>query len=154
MDTWGLLMLARARAFQPAITALLMGRLLFEHYASGSAVAEPVNAQQAVPEGLHHHEADFTDTYCHNRGGVLSRSIYHGTWSKWRLLNGSVTFLFKVYGLIVFIIRSQRSCGDIRGDTGGGCQVAFTASLFLPLPERGKSIVLIIPAPSSLLRRV
>lgn len=36
-----------------------MGRLLFEHYASGSAVAEPVNAQQAVPEGLHHHEADF-----------------------------------------------------------------------------------------------
>ncbi|CNC47661.1 Wadjet anti-phage system protein JetD domain-containing protein [Yersinia similis] len=59
MDTWGLLMLARARAFQPAITALLMGRLLFEHYASGSAVAEPVNAQQAVPEGLHHHEADF-----------------------------------------------------------------------------------------------
>jgi hypothetical protein len=59
MDTWGLLMLARARLHQPAIKALLMEQALFEQYASISAVVEPTRAQDVVPDGLLTDEADF-----------------------------------------------------------------------------------------------
>jgi hypothetical protein len=59
MDTWGLLMLARARLHQPAIKALLMEQVLFEQYSSGSAVAEPAKAQDSAPYGLLADEADF-----------------------------------------------------------------------------------------------
>lgn len=59
MDTWGLLMLARARLHQPAIKALLMEQALFERYASISAVAEPTKAQGVVPVGLLTDEAAF-----------------------------------------------------------------------------------------------
>ncbi|UXY54895.1 Wadjet anti-phage system protein JetD domain-containing protein [Pseudomonas tohonis] len=59
MDTWGLLMLARARAHQPHLAALLMKRELFDHYAPGSAVIEPITAQSSVPLGLDHEEAAF-----------------------------------------------------------------------------------------------
>lgn len=52
MDTWGMLMLARARLHQPAIKALLMGQVLFERYSSGSAVVEPAKAQNLAPDGL------------------------------------------------------------------------------------------------------
>lgn len=59
MDSWGLLMLARARCCFPALDALLMNRELFEQYASHSAVTEPVKAQKAIPDGLLHEEANF-----------------------------------------------------------------------------------------------
>lgn len=59
MDTWGLLMLARARQRQPDIQALLMERSLFDRYESTRAVVEPVKAQGAVPEGLEPDEASF-----------------------------------------------------------------------------------------------
>lgn len=59
MDTWGLLMLARARCHQPTINALLMEQTLFERYAPVSAVAEPTKAQAMVPDGLLHDEANF-----------------------------------------------------------------------------------------------
>lgn len=59
MDTWGLLMLARARQRQPAIRALLMEKSLFARYESTSAVVEPVKAQDAAPDGLQPCEADF-----------------------------------------------------------------------------------------------
>lgn len=59
MDSWGLLMLARARRCHPTLDALLMNRALFDHYASHSAVPEPVKAQEAIPEGLPGEEADF-----------------------------------------------------------------------------------------------
>ncbi|MEE4464690.1 Wadjet anti-phage system protein JetD domain-containing protein [Azotobacter chroococcum] len=59
MDTWGLLMLARARQRQPAIQALLMEKSLFARYASTSAVVEPVKAQDSAPDGLQPDEADF-----------------------------------------------------------------------------------------------
>ncbi len=52
MDTWGLLMLARARAYQPRLTPLLMDQRLFERHAPHSAVPEPVPAQLSAPEGL------------------------------------------------------------------------------------------------------
>ncbi|MEL7936156.1 Wadjet anti-phage system protein JetD domain-containing protein [Pseudomonas delhiensis] len=59
MDTWGLLMLARARLHQPAIEALLMERELFDQHSLGSAVAEPAKAQELAPQGLTTDEADF-----------------------------------------------------------------------------------------------
>lgn len=59
MDTWGLLMLARARQRQPAIRALLMEKSLFARYESTSAVVEPVKAQDSPPDGLQPDEADF-----------------------------------------------------------------------------------------------
>ncbi len=59
MDSWGLLMLARARRCRPTLDALLMNRELFEQYASHSAVPEPVIAKEAVPDGLLNEEADF-----------------------------------------------------------------------------------------------
>ena len=52
MDTWGMLMLARARACQPTLTPLLMDQGLFDRHASHSAVPEQVPAQQGAPEGL------------------------------------------------------------------------------------------------------
>lgn len=59
MDSWGLLMLARARRSRPRLDALLMNHELFEQHASHSAVPEPVKAQESVPDGLLDEEADF-----------------------------------------------------------------------------------------------
>ncbi|ESN17216.1 hypothetical protein L370_00567 [Enterobacter sp. MGH 24] len=59
MDSWGLLMLARARRCRPTLDVLLMNRELFEQYANQSAVPEPVKVQQAIPDGLLNEEADF-----------------------------------------------------------------------------------------------
>lgn len=59
MDTWGLLMLAQARLYQPAVEALLMEQELFEQYSPGNAVVEPVTALESPPPGLLAGEADF-----------------------------------------------------------------------------------------------
>ena len=59
MDTWGLLMLARARLHQPAVEALLMEQRLFEQHSPVSAVVEPTKAQEPAPPGLLAGEADF-----------------------------------------------------------------------------------------------
>lgn len=52
MDSWGLLMLSRARAAQPTITPLLMNQPLFDRFAPGRAVHEPVTAAARAPEHL------------------------------------------------------------------------------------------------------
>ncbi len=52
MDTWGLLMLARAREYRPQLIPLLMNSDLFDRQAHAAAVVEPVCAQQVPPEGL------------------------------------------------------------------------------------------------------
>lgn len=59
MDSWGLLMLSRAKHYCPSIQSLLMNRRLFDQYADSNAVAEPVIAQEAAPEGLSAEETDF-----------------------------------------------------------------------------------------------
>lgn len=59
MDSWGLLMLARARRCRPTLDVLLMDRELFEQYANHSAVPEPVKAQETIPDGLLNEEAGF-----------------------------------------------------------------------------------------------
>lgn len=59
MDTWGLLMLARVRQYRSSVVPLLMNQSLFDAYATGRAVREPVIAQPSPPEGLTDVEASF-----------------------------------------------------------------------------------------------
>lgn len=59
MDTWGLMMLARARLHQPAVEALLMERELFDEHSPGNAVVELAKALESIPPGLLTDEADF-----------------------------------------------------------------------------------------------
>jgi hypothetical protein len=65
MDTWGLLMLARARGCRPEVVPLLMDRPVFDAYARESAVLEPVPAQDEPPAGL---AADEVSFYLHLLG--------------------------------------------------------------------------------------
>ena len=75
MDSWGLLMLARARRCRPTLDVLLMNRELFEQYASHSAVPEPVKAQQAIPDGLLDEEFDFYRYLTHLPHGRLEQEF-------------------------------------------------------------------------------
>ncbi len=59
MDTWGLCMLARARALQPHLEVFLMMRSLFDSLADTLAVPEPITAGPAPPLGLTDPERDF-----------------------------------------------------------------------------------------------
>ncbi|EZN57784.1 hypothetical protein AJ73_00571 [Pseudomonas aeruginosa BWH033] len=52
IDSWGFLMLSSVRVLCPDISALLMSRDVYELYAPGSAVEEPVTAQVYPPSGL------------------------------------------------------------------------------------------------------
>lgn len=51
LDTWGLLMLAKARSFQPHLQALLMERSVFDQFET-AAVIEPVPYRAGEPQGL------------------------------------------------------------------------------------------------------
>ena len=69
IDTWGLLMLGRARQYRPSIQALLMDRDVFDQYAPANAVTEPTKAQDDVPDGLLFDEADlYRHLLLHERG--------------------------------------------------------------------------------------
>ena len=59
MDTWGLHMLARARALQPHLEPLLMNRDMFCHFEATLAVKEPATAGIEPPDGLTDEERDF-----------------------------------------------------------------------------------------------
>ena len=52
MDTWGLRMLARARARQPHLEPVLMDQALFERHSATLAVPEPITAGPAPADGL------------------------------------------------------------------------------------------------------
>jgi hypothetical protein len=78
MDTWGLLMLARARIHQPSITALLMDRGLFDEYAPVSAVAEPVTAMGIAPYELLFEEAEFYRYLLGRKRGRLEQEYLPG----------------------------------------------------------------------------
>lgn len=73
MDSWGLLMLSRARQYRPTITPLLMTQVLFDKYSSESAVYEPVIAQSASPEGLTDTEAHFYQYLLNQERGRLEQ---------------------------------------------------------------------------------
>lgn len=57
LDSWGLLMLARARGLQPHLQALMMDAALFDRHAASLAVNEPMAAANAPPAGLSDAEA-------------------------------------------------------------------------------------------------
>lgn len=59
MDTWGLQMLGKARQLRPDINPLLMNQSVFDRYADGRVVAEPVLAQADPPDGLNRDEKAF-----------------------------------------------------------------------------------------------
>ena len=59
LDTWGLLMLSRARQYRANLTPLLMEQSLFDSNAEASAVAEPVIAQNEPPASLSEDEQKF-----------------------------------------------------------------------------------------------
>lgn len=73
MDTWGLLMLARAREYRPTLTPLLFSLSLFDRYASDNAVVEPSVAQQQVPAGLSESEAELYQHLLHQTQGRLEQ---------------------------------------------------------------------------------
>lgn len=52
IDTWGLLMLGRARTHQSSLTPLLMSETEFDKYGEDHAVPEPNPAGQIPPQGL------------------------------------------------------------------------------------------------------
>lgn len=73
MDTWGLLMLSRARQYRPMITPLLMNVSLFERYAHNSAVVEPTVAQSETPTGLSKDETGFYQYLLRQEKGRLEQ---------------------------------------------------------------------------------
>lgn len=78
MDTWGLLMLARARAYCPGLIPLLMNKSLFDQYAAGRAVQEPVTAQPVPPEALTEEEVGFYQYLLSQRYGRFEQEYLPG----------------------------------------------------------------------------
>jgi len=58
LDTWGLVMLGRARGYLPHLTALLMYQATFEKFQEKHAVTEPQPASSTPPGGLTYEEAE------------------------------------------------------------------------------------------------
>ncbi len=52
IDTWGLVLLARARTFAPHLHSLLMDRQTFDQFADSRAVVEPVVSSETPPASL------------------------------------------------------------------------------------------------------
>ncbi|AJD47547.1 hypothetical protein S7S_05645 [Isoalcanivorax pacificus W11-5] len=73
MDTWGLLMLARARQYCPALCSLMMTRAHFERHAPGCAVPEPVPAKHSAPAELNDEERAFFEFLLGQEKGRLEQ---------------------------------------------------------------------------------
>ena len=73
MDTWGLLMLARAREHCPSLYPLMMTREHFERCGPGCAVQEPVLAQHSPPSGLNAEERAFFEFLSAQEKGRLEQ---------------------------------------------------------------------------------
>lgn len=59
MDTWGMMMLGKARIALPQLQRLLMDRALFDQHCQALAVREPVPADVSLPTGLEEDEIAF-----------------------------------------------------------------------------------------------
>lgn len=73
MDTWGLLMLGRARQYFPALHPLMMTRDHFEKHAHNCAVAEPIPAHFRSPTGLNDKERSFFEFLLRQEKGRLEQ---------------------------------------------------------------------------------
>jgi hypothetical protein len=74
LDSWGLAMLATARALQPQLTPLLMDGSCFDGHAA-AAVAEAVSAGQAPPAGLTQAEQALYRRLLHEPRGRLEQEF-------------------------------------------------------------------------------
>ncbi|VVP13666.1 hypothetical protein PS850_03500 [Pseudomonas fluorescens] len=75
MDTWGLQMLARARMKHGEVTSLLMSEAHFDKHKRGSAVREPVRAQDTPPFGLTTPEAELFSLLAKRAKGRLEQEF-------------------------------------------------------------------------------
>ncbi|MCU7839433.1 MAG: hypothetical protein KZQ94_08640 [Candidatus Thiodiazotropha sp. (ex Troendleina suluensis)] len=76
IDTWGMTMLARARANQPTLTPLLMDQETFSNFSEKNAVAEPISAGEAVPAILTEPESNlYRQLYQLERGRLEQEFI-------------------------------------------------------------------------------
>lgn len=88
MDTWGLRMLARARALQPHLVPLLIDQALFERLSGTLAVPEPITAGPVPPDGLNDSEQTFYQYLLAQAKGrveqeFLSESIVADVLNRW-----------------------------------------------------------------------
>lgn len=73
MDSWGVVMLARAREHQPGLTPLMMNQELFDCRAPGNAVPESTTAQEEPPDNLTEPEKQFYRYLISRRRGRLEQ---------------------------------------------------------------------------------
>tara|TARA_R110000850_G_scaffold222600_1_gene348467 strand:- start:2043 stop:3191 length:1149 start_codon:yes stop_codon:yes gene_type:complete len=88
LDTWGLTMLARAREHQPALTPLLMNKIIFDTFANEMAVQERQPADSLPVVGLMPEERElFIDLLGQTEGRLeqefLPESVVHSSIAHW-----------------------------------------------------------------------
>ena len=89
LDTWGLMLLGRARGWQPSLAALMMTREVFDEF-GGMAVVEGWPGPEGVPEGLTGVEGEL---YGYLRGvgrgrleqEFIPRGVVEGVVGGWRV---------------------------------------------------------------------
>ena len=89
LDTWGLTMLGRARAYAPHLTPLLMSQAVYNRFREESAVKEPEPASLAVPSGLTGNERELYNLLLTAARGRLEQEflpidLVHGAVGSWR----------------------------------------------------------------------
>jgi len=88
MDTWGLLMLGRARQYCPNLYPLMMTHHHFEKYSQDCAVPEPTPAQHGFPTGLNDKECTFYEFLLTLEKGRLEQEyipeqVVHNELNEW-----------------------------------------------------------------------
>lgn len=78
LDTWGLLMLSRARERQPCLQPILMSHGLFDALAQTSAVVESSPADEQLPNGLTIPERESSRASGPNERAVAVRRVLAG----------------------------------------------------------------------------
>lgn len=73
MDTWGLLMLGRARQYCQSLHPLMMTHDHFQRHAKNCAVTEPAPAQPHSLKGLNNSEREFFNFLLHQEKGRLEQ---------------------------------------------------------------------------------
>ncbi|MEM6543900.1 MAG: Wadjet anti-phage system protein JetD domain-containing protein [Pseudomonadota bacterium] len=75
IDSWGLLMLASARAHLPQLNPILMDRRTFDEFADSFAVEEPRKSGEFAPENLTSSERDLFDYLINRPRGRLEQEF-------------------------------------------------------------------------------
>lgn len=75
IDTWGLLMLSRAKSYRPTLEPLLMDGSIFNRYKQNNAVVEPVPAGANVPPNLSEAESALYQYLLKQENGRLEQEF-------------------------------------------------------------------------------